>query len=291
MKIYDCFIFFNELDILDLRLNILDPYVDKFVITEATHTFSGNEKPLVYQENISRFDKFQDKIIHNIVDMSPTHINNMQENVPGQHSQYADCWKRETRQRNAMICGLELFADLSDIVLLSDVDEVVNPNLLIDQIPFLNRSNFLRFEMLAHYYYLNLQFQEHGTSPFMHGPSACLYEMLVNRKQTPQSLRNFALGTRIVDKKIHYDSVEPHTVYNGGWHWSYLGDENFIKNKIKAFSHQEFNNDVVLSRVSKNVENFSDLFGREAKFTKCDIDETYPTYIIDNLDSLSHLVL
>ena len=291
MKVYDCFMFFNELDLLELRLNILDSCVDKFVLTEATHTFSGKEKPLIYQENISRFDKFRDKIIHNIVDMSPESISDMRENVPNQHYQYADCWKRETRQRNAMTCGLESFADLSDIVLLSDVDEIINPHLLVDQIPYLSVFNFLKFEMRLYYYYLNLQFREYGSSPFWYGPSACLYEMLVNRKQTPQSLRNLAIGARIVDKKIHYDSVEPHIVHNGGWHWSYLGDQNFIKNKIKAFSHQEFNNDVVLSRVSKNVENFSDLFGREAKFTKCDIDETYPTYIIDNLDSLSHLVL
>ena len=69
--IYDCFQFFNELDLLKLRLNVLDSVVDYFVLTEATVTFSGDSKPLYYYENKKLFEKYNHKIIHNIVDDTP----------------------------------------------------------------------------------------------------------------------------------------------------------------------------------------------------------------------------
>ena len=65
--VYDCFQFFNELDILKIRLNVLSPVVDKFVISEATETFSGLPKPLYYEENKEMFREFEDKIIHQVV--------------------------------------------------------------------------------------------------------------------------------------------------------------------------------------------------------------------------------
>ena len=71
MKVFDSFIFFNELDLLELRLNILNDVVDYFVLTESPFTVSGNEKPLYYQENKDRFGKFNDKIIHNITKEIP----------------------------------------------------------------------------------------------------------------------------------------------------------------------------------------------------------------------------
>ena len=75
--VYDCFQFFNELDILNLRLHIMSPIVDKFVISEATTTFSGLPKPLYYEENKEMFKEFEDKIIHVVVDDTPpgdTHV-------------------------------------------------------------------------------------------------------------------------------------------------------------------------------------------------------------------------
>lgn len=88
--VYDCFQFFNELDILKIRLNVLSPVVDRFVISEATETFSGLKKPLYYEENKAMFAEFQDKIIHVVVDDTP---------AGGTH-------ERDTFQKNAVTRGL-----------------------------------------------------------------------------------------------------------------------------------------------------------------------------------------
>ena len=109
--IYDCFQFFNELDILKIRLHVLGPVVDRFVISEATETFSGLKKPLYYEENKAMFAEFEDKIIHVVVDDTP---------AGGTH-------ERDTFQKNAVTRGLAGCTD-DDIVIFSDLDEIPNPD-------------------------------------------------------------------------------------------------------------------------------------------------------------------
>ena len=108
--IYDCFQFFNELDILKIRLEVMNPIVDKFVISEATETFSGLKKPLYYEENKELFSEFQDKIIHVVVEDTPE----------------GDTHYRDTFQKNAVTRGLKDCRD-DDIVIFSDLDEIPNP--------------------------------------------------------------------------------------------------------------------------------------------------------------------
>lgn len=112
--VYDSFQFFNELDILLLRMHILDDVVDKFVISESTVTFSGDAKPLYYEENKGMFKEFEHKIIHNVVDDTPM-----------------DCsaFMRDHHQKCAVARGLEGCRP-EDIVIFSDVDEIPNPETL-----------------------------------------------------------------------------------------------------------------------------------------------------------------
>ena len=77
MKIYDCFMFFDEEMLLDLRLNIMDKYVDKFVISESSYMHSGKSKKLIF--DINKFSKFKDKIIYNIIDKEPPNIDTIYE--------------------------------------------------------------------------------------------------------------------------------------------------------------------------------------------------------------------
>ena len=79
MRIFDSFIFFNELELLEMRLNILGDVVDKFVLTESPFTVSGNEKPLYYEENKDKFAKWHDKIVHNITEEIPNDFSHMME--------------------------------------------------------------------------------------------------------------------------------------------------------------------------------------------------------------------
>ena len=116
MKIYDCFTFYNELDLLDLHLEELYDHVDYFVIVESTKTFQNNDKSLFLKLNWNRYIKYHDKIIHVVVDDSPGSAN---------------AWDNETFQRNAIMRGLTNAAD-EDIIIIGDVDEIIRAE-VVDQ--------------------------------------------------------------------------------------------------------------------------------------------------------------
>ncbi len=117
--VYDSFQFFNELDILKLRMNVLNDVVDYFVISESTVTFSGDPKPLYYNENKEMFKEFEHKIIHNIVDDTPMDC---------------DAFMRDHHQKCAVARGLK-DCKPDDIVIFSDVDEIPNPDTLRELLP------------------------------------------------------------------------------------------------------------------------------------------------------------
>jgi beta-1,4-mannosyl-glycoprotein beta-1,4-N-acetylglucosaminyltransferase len=130
--IVDCFTFFNELDMLEYRLSVIP--ADKFVLVEATKTFSGKEKELFYEKNKARYQKWADKIVHVVVDFPET----------------GDAWARERFQRNAIDRGLkQLQLNDSDTILISDVDEIPNPAIL-------SRPYVGLYALRQHAYYYNL---------------------------------------------------------------------------------------------------------------------------------------
>ena len=126
MNIYDCFMYFDEDLILDLRLNILNKYVKKFVITESTFLHSGREKKLNF--DIKNFLKFKDKIEYIVIDEPPNGIEIISRNDSEElkNKKILDnSLKRENNQRNMQIKGLDL-ADNNDLILSSDLDEIPN---------------------------------------------------------------------------------------------------------------------------------------------------------------------
>lgn len=133
--IYDTFIFFNELDLLEIRLNELDPYVDKFVLVESTKTFTHIDKPLYYLENKKRFERFHKKIIHIIV----------------KGFVCGDPWKNEYKQRDAISRGL-VKCKPGDVILLSDVDEIPAPVVFQPLV-----EDVYNIEMRTYWYFLNLR--------------------------------------------------------------------------------------------------------------------------------------
>ena len=141
VKVYDTFLFFNELDLLEIRLNILDDYVDYFVLCEANQTFSGKDKKLYYKENKHLFEKFNHKIIH--------------VEVP-----FYKCYDVARRnlwyQRNMIEKGLK-DALHNDIIMLSDIDEIPNPKLFKD---IFNKEGIKTLQLYSFYYYLNLLLNE-----------------------------------------------------------------------------------------------------------------------------------
>lgn len=272
MKIYDCFNFFNELDLLDIRLNYLDKYVDKFVIVESTITFSGKEKKLYFDENKHLFEKFKDKIIHIIVDDTPDDFTNLNENTGdplndkinkyinksegwGRHEKQ---WGREIFQRESIFRGIKK-CDNDDIIILSDLDEIPN----IETIKYLNFDSSKCFELKQKlfYYHINLlrELNWSGTK-------------ISKWKFVKESTINEIRQNKITDKVIN----------NGGWHLSFMGGENRIIEKIEAYSHQEFNNESIKKNVSININQKTDIFYRDRNHCEIiDINREYPKEIID----------
>lgn len=247
MKIIDSFIFYNELDLLYYRLSILYDYVDKFILVESTHTFTGNTKPLFYMENKDKFQKFNDKIIHIVVNNMPYQYPNINYNSNHQ-------WINEYHQRNYIIEGLkqlitQQFINDEDIILTSDVDEIPNPNILIQA-----KNNTLIFEhntlnrLALDMYYYNLYYRI-GEGSNWHGIKLLTFDTFKKINLSFQQMRVW-----------EYNNHVP-IIQNGGWHLSYFGNIDFIINKIRSFSHQEYNNENYLNKTQlidkiKNGVNF-----------------------------------
>ena len=243
MKIVDCFIFYNELELLDYRLNVLDTVVDYFVLVEAETTFTNNKKELFYLNNKDYFQKFESKIIHIVVKDSIS----------------SDPWENERYQRNCIAYGLlQISLTSNDIIILSDLDEIPNPHtldLLKDDFVF---GNIYSLEQDFYYYSLNNKMKE-----YWYYSKIMEYSKYIECK----------------NKGISIDSIRWNNynfIRNGGWHLSYFGTPEFISNKIKNFSHQEFNipefNTPEL--IAKRIENSVDLFSRnEVSLTKLEIHE------------------
>lgn len=234
MKIIDSFIFYNEIDLLYYRLSIMDKYVDKFILVESTHTFTGQKKPLFYLENKNNFDKFNDKILHIIVNDMPYKYPNINYNLNHQ-------WENEYYQRNCIKKGIdtlinENYLNDEDIILTSDVDEIPNPNILINaknNTLDYNRDKLNRLALDMYYY--NLYYRI-GEGSNWHGIKLFTFKAYKNINLTFQQMRIWE----------HSNNVP--VVNNGGWHLSYFGDINFIINKIGSYSHQEYNNENYLDK-------------------------------------------
>ena len=252
MKIVDCFIFYNELDLLTYRFNLLNNVVDYFVIVESTHTFVGKEKKLFFNENKHLFENFSNKIIHIIVDDFPYKNDNV--NIGNN-----DVWNNEFFQRNAISRGINCIDDLqqSDLIIISDLDEIPDPRTL-DEIKKGNITvDINTLEMDLYYYNLNTRFQ------FKWSPCKIIsYKKYNELKISCSDIRGTPCSA----------------ILNGGWHLSYFGDKYFIQNKIQNFSHQELNTCEYtdLEKIEKRMQNNGDLYNRNYNIEKIKIeDNTY----------------
>lgn len=255
--VVDAIIFNGEYDLLEIRLNILNEYVDQFIIVEATTTFSGKPKELYYEKEKERFAKFADKIkyfitkepfserVMALADGSP--------NVPkGMH-----WWHREFCQRESTREALKDLND-DDICFVSDCDEIWNPDVLF------NIKTPSKMEQVVYSYYLNNKSSEAWRGTFV---------------ATCKQIKNGCIN--------HLRSDTKESTPKGGWHFTNMGDEDFIKRKIESYGHQEFNTDSVKNGIKEMMEKNKDFLGRGFTFT---IDESeLPQYILDNKHKYLHL--
>jgi len=230
MKIFDCFMFFDEEMLLDFRINYLNKYVDKFVIVESLYTHSGKKKKLLF--DMGNFNKFKNKIIYIVVDKEPDGIAKIhdKDNEDVINSKYIlNAAKRENFQRDRIQKGLKE-ADSNDIVLISDLDEI--PNLEQNNLKHI-KNKIILFKQKLFYYKFNLKLNSFE----WFGTKACKKVNLIS----PQWLRN------VKDKKYPFwrvDSLFSKTKYqdirfieNGGWHFSYLKTAKSIEKKLSSYLH------------------------------------------------------
>lgn len=230
MKIYDCCMFFDEEMLLNLRLNALNRYVDKFIIVESRYTHSGERKKLIFE--INKYSEFKGKINYIVLDDDPAGIENIkptddenQKNI----KHIMNALKRENYQRDKIQDGLNE-ASPDDWIIISDLDEIPNLN----GIDF-NKVNkkIIFFKQRVFYYKLNLELKN------LHwiGSKAAKKKDLIS----PQWLRN--IKDRIYPKwridiffsKKKYNDI--FYIHDGGWHFSYIKKPEDIEKKLKSYLH------------------------------------------------------
>ena len=230
MDIYDCFMYFDEDLLLDIRLNSLDKFVKKFVISEATYTHNGNKKNLKF--DINKFKKFKDKIIYIAVDEQPENILDLvdgeSKNKRGEKL-ILNGMARDYFQRQNLIKGLQKTSD-EDLIMISDLDEIPNlDNLDASQI----KNNIVIFEQKMYYYKFNLLYENF----IWHGSKAIKKKYFIS----PQWLRNIKskryskLRLDIFFSKKKYSNL--HFVKDGGWHFSCIKNPDELEQKLKNFAH------------------------------------------------------
>jgi len=231
-RVIDTFTFFNELDMLLLRLTELDEVVDTFVLVEATLTFTGIPKPLHFQENKSLFEKFLHKIVHIVVEDLP--------NLPNTVT-----WTRENAQRSAIgRAAPQLNLQPDDLIIVSDVDEIPDPSQLA-KLKLTGLPGGIH-SLSQDFYYYNTTCKS--------------YDIWTHPKIA--EFRTF--GGIVPDFSEFRSTHTPNTIKPGGWHFSYFGGVDKIRTKLQSFSHDEFNTDYYTNpdRITSLIESGKDLFDR-----------------------------
>ena len=263
MKIYDCFSYWDEDLLLDLRLNVLNDFIDYFVIVEGNKTWQNNFKKLRF--DINKLSKFKDKIIYIPV-----------EDMPEGDNPYL----RENHQRNCISRGLKNALE-NDLIIISDLDEIPNPEALKNFSPSMEYAVFKQ----KHFYYkINLQSQK---NPYWHGSRICVKKFL----KSPQWLRELKFKKRPFWRldKLRLNNI----IDNGGWHFCNLKNAEQLlykyKNLCETNDPYNFNEKIdekylQLDEIKKRIKAGQDIIGRNETYRLQKLDTTFPKYILNNID-------
>lgn len=245
-KVYDCFPFYNELELLKIRLDELNDVVDYFVLVESRETQRGNAKSLYFEENKALFAPYLHKIIHVIVDERHPELG---------------LWEREHYQRNCIARGLKK-AKKEDIIIISDVDEIIRKNLipLIEKNLKKRNLDAIAFELKLFRFQLN---RTDPTSEPWVGPVATTFKQLGKRK--PQYFRDYR-GSFYRFK-------------GGGWHFTWMGGRDYIRRKfvsvVEGGDHIEATDEMVDAWIQS--------------IPAVPVDNSFPSYVLRHKDELESL--
>ena len=263
MKIFDCFSYWDEDLLLDLRLNVLNDLVDFFVIIEGNKTWQNNPKK--FRFDINKYNKFKEKIIYVKV-----------EDLPDGDNPYL----RENFQRNCISRGLKKSTG-EDLIIISDLDEIPNPQGILK---FNKKMKYAVLKQKHYYYKINLQSE---TNPYWYGSRICVKKFL----KSPQWLRNLKFKRRPfwrIDKFRLNNIIE-----NGGWHFCNLKTPEELLYKYKnlcetndphIFKEKIDGKYLNVAEITKRINSGQDIIGREETYKAQNFDSSFPEYILRNKD-------
>ena len=266
-KIYDCVTFFNENFQVNLRFNILYNYVDKFVVCESRFDHKGRPKVLNFK--MEQFDKFKDKIIYLVLE--------------DQFPDTSDPWKTQAYQREYMLENLSE-ANPEDYIFFSDPDEIPKPEILVN---FELKKKYGIFLQDCFNYKFNL------FNPF----ESPWEGTRVAKKKNLKSI-DF-MRQKVKSKNLKYSffrfdkekNIE--TFDKGGWHFNNLMSPEDISLKLKTFAHLEFSGDEfsAVEVIKDKIERKIDLFNRGHNYQHKILDDTFPEYLIKNLQMFKEWII
>ena len=263
--------YFDEDMLLDIRLNVLNNHVDKFVIAEATKTHSGKDKDLNF--DFKKFIKFKDKIEYLVIDDLPVNVGKFKKDWAGSHI-------RDQFQRNSLCKGFKSCNE-NDLIMISDLDEIPNPK-KIKEFDIKNKyACFIQKNFHQKMNLLNVTIKEWP------GTKICQKRYL----KSPQWLRNIKIKERPFWK--FYKPQKPQIILDGGWHFNNLKKPEELSKKFKSGAHQEENIEEFtnLDKINQRIKEKKDLFGRDYEYKSIKVDENYPEYILNNKNKFKEWIL
>lgn len=289
MSVFDAIQFYNELDILEIRLETLDPLVDYFIIAEASVTHSGIPKPFYLEENKERFQKFWDKIIYYKINDLPGTCKEIENNqtedellkICNRRILSGDWWPhegfpayvRDTAQKEFILRATGSCKP-DDILILSDADEIPNPDTLKGILDNFDPGQVYNLRQKNYIFYMNLRNGEPWVGNFI---------LTYNKFKNEVGFGELKMRRRGA------------TVENGGWHFSFMGGYDDVYKKLKAYGEQSLNvpgiTDNIKTVVDKCIENGMDLYGRCYGIWEESVSyETHPKYLVENQEKFKRFI-
>ena len=287
MKIFDCTTFYNEKLMMDVRFNILDKYVSKFVVVESLFSHSGKKKKLNF--DINDYSKFKDKIIYIVIENQPDDLIKNEETIDSPSKKRLNSIKRIEQSYEYMMNGLKEALD-DDLIMLSDNDEI--PNLSSINLNIL-KNDFIIFEQLFFYYKFNLLYDRMK----WYGTKACKKKKL-KKLSSLRALKNkkypfWRIDTLFSDIK----QIDLKIIKDGGWHFTNLKTPTDLFEKLKNFGHHDefelsnINVDTLKKKIDKKEVFYNHSLDKSDKLKWNDnyklkkIDNKFlPEYLITNYE-------
>jgi beta-1,4-mannosyl-glycoprotein beta-1,4-N-acetylglucosaminyltransferase len=293
MQVFDCFMYYNEDTILELRLNQLNQYVDYFIIVESTFNHKGEKKDLNF--DINKFVKFKDKIKYYTLDSQSPEIEEIKTNdsEDEKSSKYIlNGYRRDHYQRNYLSKGIK-YADAEDIIIISDIDEIPKlENVNLETV----RNDLILFNQKMCYYMFNLYHEDYNWV----GSRLCKKKRL----ESPQWLRDVKPKKYPLWRLDNLFSKNKYAnikfINDGGWHFSYLNTPELIEQKLKSYTHhREYDlNPIGLKNIAERIKNRESVYNlsidkRVNKFSsgvklKILNDIELPKYLVDNKEKFKN---